>query len=530
MLGSVELPIAPYRSFLVECGSLFTQILLLPQNRLQSEKSRFENLCYTEPIATAQEQNQVKIDSIDIEATIEKAQRLISEDKQLSLASKSMFEIMILIITLLANRLNLDSSNSSKPPSSDPNRKKQRKPKTGNKTGGQKGHVGSTLKKVDDPDRVKVLEIDRRTLPPGNYRQLGFDTRQVFDIDISRVVTEYRAQILEDDNGCRFVASFPKDVTKAAQYGTGLKAHSVYMSQYQLVPYNRIQDHFSDQLHIPISEGSIFNFNQEAYRLLGGFEGWVKNQLAASDFAHADETGINIGGKGHWLHCLSNDDWTLYHADEKRGKDAMDAMGVLPRFNGILCHDHWKPYYRYDCDHALCNAHHIRELTRAWEQDGQQWAEKLKDLLETINRQVADSGGVLDALESQKYRHKYRSIIKLGEIECPEPIRPKKKGKRGRIKRSKSRNLLERLRDFENDTLRFMDNEIVSFTNNLGENDIRMTKVQQKISGCFRSINGARIFCRVRSYLSTCRKQGVTSSQALNLLFSGLLPEFLKQR
>ena len=145
----------------------------------------------------------MKIDSIDIEATIEKAQLLIREDKQLSSATKSMFEIMILIITLLANRLNLNSSNSSKPPSSDPNRKKKRKLKTGNRTGGQKGHVGSTLRKVDDPDRVKVIEIDRRTLPPGKYKQVGFDTRQVFDIDISRVVTEYRAQILEDDDGRR---------------------------------------------------------------------------------------------------------------------------------------------------------------------------------------------------------------------------------------------------------------------------------------------------------------------------------------
>ena len=469
----------------------------------------------------------MKIDSIDIEATIEKAQLLIREDKQLSSATKSMFEIMILIITLLANRLNLNSSNSSKPPSSDPNRKKKRKPKTGKKTGGQKGHVGSTLKRIDDPDKVKVLKIDRRTLPPGEYRQVGFDTRQVFDIDISRVVTEYRAQILEDDDGRRFVASFPKDVTKAAQYGTGLKAHSVYMSQYQLVPYNRIQDHFSDQLHIPVSEGSIFNFNKEAYQHLAQFEIRVKNELANSELAHADETGINIGGDRRWLHCLSNKSWTLYHPHEKRGLDAMNDMGVLPVFKGILCHDHWKPYYRVDCTHALCNAHHLRELTRAWEQDDQQWAQDLGDLLEKINRKVIDAGGALDPKVSARYRRKYRSILKKGETECPEPDRPKKKGKKGRIKRSKSRNLLERLRDYEQDTLRFMDNVIVPFSNNLGENDIRMTKVQQKISGCFRSMDGARMFCRIRSYLSTCRKQGVKSSQALTLLFEGKLPDFL---
>jgi len=469
------------------------------------------------------------IESIDIEATIEKAQDLIRQDKQMSAAAKSMFELLILVITLLANRLNLNSTNSSKPPASDPNREKRPKRKTGKKTGGQKGHVGTTLKKVDDPDKVEVIKIDRRKLPAGQYRQVGFDSRQVFDIDISRVVTEYRAQILEDAKGNRFVASFPEGVTKAVQYGPSVKAHSVYMSQFQLVPYNRIQDYFADQLHLPVSEGSIFNFNKEAFSFLADFENRVKNQLAASDFAHADETGINIGGKGHWLHCISNDDWTLYCPHEKRGTDAMNDMGILPRFKGILCHDHWKPYYKYNCTHALCNAHHLRELTRALEQDGQQWAQKLKTLLETINEKVTDAGGALNAKESKKYRLQYRALIKQAEIECPGPSRPKKKGKRGRIKKTKSRNLLERLRDYEQDTLRFMDNDHVSFSNNLGENDIRMTKVQQKISGCFRSIGGAQIFCRVRSYLSTCRKQGVKASQALDLLFSGKLPDFLLQ-
>jgi len=469
----------------------------------------------------------MKIENIDIEATIEKAQSLIREDKQLSAATKSMFEIMILIITLLANRLNLNSTNSSKPPSSDPNRKKRPKSKTGKKPGGQKGHAGTTLKKVDDPDKVELIKVDRSKLPPGRYREVDFESRQVFDIDISRVVTEYRAQILEDDKGNRFVAAFPEGVTKAVQYGTGLKAHSVYMSQFQLVPYNRIQDYFADQLHIPLSEGSIFNFNKEAFGFLTDFENRVKNKLAGSDFAHADETGINIGGKTHWLHCVSNDSWTLYHPHEKRGTDAMNDMGVLSRFKGILCHDHWKPYYKIDCTHALCNAHHLRELTRAWEQDAQQWARKMKNLLEKLNLRVNEASGALKAQESQKYRLKYRALLKQGEIECPEPSRPNKKAKRGRIKKSKSRNLLERLRDYEQDTLRFMDNENVPFSNNLGENDIRMTKVQQKISGCFRSMDGAQIFCRIRSYLSTCRKQGFKSSYALDLLFNGKLPDFL---
>lgn len=467
----------------------------------------------------------MKIESIDIEATIQKVQTLIREDKQLSVGAKSMFELLILIVSLFANRLNLNSTNSSKPPSSDPNREKRPKKKSNNKPGGQKGHAGKTLEKVDDPDNIEVINVDRRKLPTARYREVGFDARQVFDIDISRVVTEYRAQILEDDQGSRFVAPFPEGVTKAVQYGTSLKSHSVYMSQYQLVPYNRIHDHFADQLNIPVSEGSIFNFNYQAFQLLADFEAWVKDNLASSDLAHADETGINIGGKRHWLHCVSNGYLTFYYPHKKRGTDAMNDMGILPRFQGILCHDHWKPYYKFDCTHALCNAHHIRELTRAWEQDSQQWAKNIKNLLETINRKVNDAGGALDAQESQKYRLKYRSLLREAEIECPEPERPK--GKRGRIKKTKPRNLLERLRDYEHDVLRFIDNELVPFSNNLGENDIRMTKVQQKISGCFRSMDGAHIFCRIRSYLSTCRKNGIKSSHALELLFNGESPDFM---
>ncbi len=470
----------------------------------------------------------MKIENIDIQAAIEKAQSIVHEDKQLSTATKSMFEVLILIITLLVNRLGLNSTNSSKPPSSDPNRKKGTREKTGKKAGGQTGHVGTTLQKVDKPDRIKVIRIDRHKLPAGQYRQAGFETRQVFDIDFSRMVTEYRAQILEDEGGRRFVAPFPKGVNKAVQYGAGIKAHSVYMSQFQLVPYNRICDYFADQLQIPIGEGSIFNFNKEAWQLLGDFENLTKAELAASNLAHADETGININGKRHWLHGLSNDLWTLYHPHEKRGTDAMNEMSVLPVFKGILCHDHWKPYYKYECDHALCNAHHLRELTRSWEQDGQKWALEMKTFLETTHRAVSDAGGALDAEISLKYRQKYRDLIKKAEVECPEPERPKK-GKRGRIKKSKSRNLLERLRDFENDTLRFMDTEYVPFSNNMAENDIRMTKVQQKISGCFRSIEGAKIFCRVRGYLSTCRKHGISSTEALRSLFDGKLPEGLFQ-
>lgn len=318
-------------------------------------------------------------------------------------------------------------------------------------------------------------------------------------------------------------------MTKAVQYGTGLKAHTVYLSQFQLIPNNRIQDYFYGQLHILISEGSIFNFNNQAFEALDTFKNIAKEQLRTSPVAHADETGIKKGGGRFWLRCVSNDFWTLYYPHERRGIEAFEAKGMLPRFAGILCHDHWKPYYRLDCTHALCNAHHLRELTRAWEQDDQQWANDMKKLLEKINAKVIDAGGALSAQQAGQDRSQYRKLIQKTEMECPEPTRPNKKGKRGRIKKSKSRNLLERQRNYENDVLRFMENEDVAFSNNLGENDIRMTKVQQKISGCFRSIEGAKIFCRVRSYLSTCRKQGIKASRALELLFNGKLPGFVNK-
>ena len=469
----------------------------------------------------------MKLESIDIDEALANAKQLLKNEKGLSPGFVASVEIILLLVSLLVNRLGLNSRNSSKPPSSDPNRKKAKKSSGKRKPGGQKGHKGTTLQKIDDPDRIKAIKVDRTKLPNGHYRDIGYESRQVFDIDISRIVTEYRAQILEDENGKRYVADFPENVTRPAQYGNGVKAHSVYMSQYQLVPYGRVEEIFSDQTSIPISSGTIFNFNEDAYDRLETFEALVKSKLIDSPVIHSDETGINIDGKGLWLHCASNDLWTLYYPHGKRGKQAMDEMGVLPEFEGILCHDHWKPYFRYDCQHSLCNAHHLRELERAWEQDDQQWAKKVKTLLIEMNQAVNDAGGQLDARTSLKYRKKYRSILAKAQKECPPPDENKRRGSRGRIKRSKARNLLERLINFEKETLRFMDDANVPFTNNQGENDIRMTKVQQKISGCFRSQKGAAIFCRIRGYSSTCRKHDVSASEALRLLFSGKLPGFI---
>jgi len=470
--------------------------------------------------------------SIEINKTINDVERLLKQDDNVSPALETSINMLLLVVKLLVDRTGLNSRNSSKPPSSDPNRDKNGRPKSGKPRGGQKGHKGYNLEPVDEPDEITPIKIDRRTLPPGDYVESGYDARQVFDIRISRHVTEYRAQILEDVSGNRWVAPFPFGVGRATQYGANIKANAVYMSLFQLIPYERIQTHFSELFGIPISTGSLVNFNADAYQRLDVFEALVKTMLRNAEALHVDETGVNVDGKRLWLHNASNEKWTLIAAHAKRGKEAIDEIDIIPHFSGLLIHDHWKPYYRYErCDHVLCNAHHKRELTRAYEQDGQEWALKMETLLDQVNTKVRLAGGALSKKESQQWRRQYRLLLKTADKECPPPEEdtPEAK-KRGRIARSKSRNLLERLRDYEEDVLRFMDNPLAPYTNNQGERDLRMTKVQQKISGCFRSKMGADIYCRIRSYLSTCRKHGVGVGEALERLFAGKWPDFIQDK
>lgn len=468
------------------------------------------------------------INNIDVDATVKKVRQLLAQETNLSPALRSTLEVLILVVQLLAGRLSLNSRNSSQPPSKDRFPTREKKPQDGgNKPGGQPGRVGTTLQKIADPDAIEILALDRASLPPGEYQDIGYECRQVFDIDIQRVVTEYRAQILQDLEGRRHTAAFPPSVTKAVQYGNGVKAQAVYLSQYQLIPYQRVQEHFQDQLQLPISAGSVFAFNQQAYALLEQFEQRLIAKLLAAQVLHSDETGINIAAKTHWLHCVSNPQWTLYYAHAKRGLEALRDKNALPRFTGILVHDHWKPYFQLQCRHALCNAHHLRELTYAHEQEGQLWAKQMIELLLAIQQAVLSRGGALPEAQAADYRRHYRTLLQQAEAECPPPDPDKQPGQRGRPKRSKSRNLLERLLNYEQETLRFMTDAEVPFTNNQGENDIRMTKVQQKIAGCFRSQEGADIFCRVRSYLSTCRKNRVSATQALTMLFDGTLPDFI---
>ncbi len=261
----------------------------------------------------------LKIEDIDADSAINSVKALLEKERDMSPALKSALEVLLILVSLLLNK----------------------------KPGGQKGHNGTTLVQADDPDEVTELMIDRRTLPKGTpYQAVGQEIRQAIDIDISRFVTEYRAQILEDNQENRFVAPFPEGVSRPVQYGLGIKANAVYLSQYQLIPYDRIRDHFQNQVHIPVSVGSVFNFNKEAYAQLEPFEQWAKKQFAQSDLMHADETGINIGGKRHWLRGVSDIEDYL----KKQRPNARHQMKANERENGASSNDRKPEACWRDCE------------------------------------------------------------------------------------------------------------------------------------------------------------------------------------
>ena len=477
----------------------------------------------------------MKLKNVDVSSELKKVEEYLESHKNLSVEIVTLIRMLMMIISLMMNFFGANSKNSGKPPSQDPFRKKNGRTKTGKKAGGQQGHAGVTLQPVDEPDEIINLKIDPKTLPKNRtFTELPSQKRQEFNIKITTFITEYQAQVLMDNYGEKYVAQFPKGIDGVVQYGSTVRGMAVYLSNYQMLPFERMNDFFRHQIGLPISTGSLVNMNAEASKLLLEFEQAVKRALIKSSLIYHDETGINIAGKTHWLHSASNELWTLFCAHKRRGNEAMNDIGILPNFSGIVMHDNWASYFIYECVHALCNAHHIRELTRAAEDDAQKWAAEMIALLLNIKKEVDEcSDGKLSTERIAARNNEYDTLLIQAELECPPPLpdplpETGQKKKCGRQKKTKSRNLLERLRDRKAATLLFMENQSVPFTNNQAERDLRMTKVQQKISGCFRSENGADDFCRIRSFISTCIKQGEDVSLALNNLFRGKLPDFLK--
>lgn len=432
-----------------------------------------------------------------------------------------------------------DSHNSSKPPSSDGPKSPLRKTtslrgKSGKKSGGQPGHQGHTLLMVAQPDTIIALSppaCERCQQELATVEVTREERAQVWDVPPLRLhVSEYRAQVKVCPCCQRETrAAFPEGLEPAAvQYGPMTKALAVYLQCVHLLPYARTCQILSDLLGTSFSQASLqAALRASSTRVEAALE-HIKQGLINSQVMHNDETGLRIAGQRRWLHVAATAHLTYYQSHEKRGKAATDAIGILPHFQGISVHDSWASYLEYSCLHALCNAHYLRELTFIAERYKQHWADELKDLLLEIKAQVAlarsQGQAVLPWAMRQQYEERYQLLVEQG-IAANPPL-PPKKGTRSPLRGDEVRNLLHRLRVYQALILRFMHQFIVPFDTNLAEQDIRMMKVQQKISGGFRTPEGATIFCRLRSYLSTMRKQGVHLLTALHHVFLGspLLP------
>lgn len=435
-------------------------------------------------------------------------------------------------VSELKRRLAQNSRNSSRPPSSDglskPPPKSLRRP-SGRKPGGQEGHRGGHLEKVAVPDEIvdhvpSVCAGCEADL--SDAQAVGYQARQVFDLPEIRLRSrEHRAHTRRCACGHETTAVFPAAVSAPTQYGPRVRALGLYLVGYQHLPYVRAARLMSDWLGAPVSTGTLVAFIARGAEDLQPFLDHVHAEIISSPVVHFDETGARAEGKLRWLFCSSTETLTFYSLHDKRGFDGLDHAGVLPNFTGIAVHDGFKPYRNYThVQHALCNVHHLRELLGIIEGDPddpqQFWAVRmdrlLRDLHTTVQRARASGEDWLDPGELAGYRAAYEQIITLGHHTNPAGTIPT--GKRGVIRQTPTHNLLVRLDRDREHVMRFAHDFRVPFDNNPAERDIRMIKLQQKISGCWRTITGAEQFLAIRSYLSTITKRHQPIAQALTAL------------
>jgi transposase len=432
----------------------------------------------------------------------------------------------------LEAQLAKDSHNSSKPPASDglARKTKSLRRRSGKKPGGQIGHRGETLRLVATPDDVVEhlpLACVGCQIPLDEEAPVVLrERRQVQDLPPVRlVVTEHQALHVRC-LACQTVTAgtFPAEAPSRAQYGPRLRALAVYLVEQQLVPYGRVRELLADLFGAKLSLGTLVEWVSHAAATLEPVETAIKATLSRAPVLHCDETGVRQAGHLAWVHVASTNRLTHYAVHPKRGAEATSEIGILPRFRGVSVHDGWKPYRTHTtCQHALCNIHHLRELTFLEEQYGQTWAKHLKDLLREMTA-AADQARLAGARQlppqdRDRFVSCYEELLATGLAANPPPPRPPHH--RGRQKQSPARNLLERLWLGQDEVLAFLDNLAIPFDNNQAERDLRMLKVQQKVSGCFRSTRGGTAFGRIRGYLSSLSKQGVKRLAALEAIFTG---------
>ena len=433
--------------------------------------------------------------------------------------------------------LNKNSSNSGKPPSSDGLKKsiKNNRKKSGRSSGGQPGHRGNTLNKVEKPDIVVEYKTPCECDCGHNLENVESTkkTRQVFDIPKPQpIVTEY----VSNEKVCPgcgkvHITEFPPKVTQPVQYGENILALMTYLTQYQLLPLKRATETIFSITGLIVSEGTLVNAAHALYKKLESAVEGIKGQITNSNVTHFDETGMRSEGKTKWMHVASTESLTYYEVHDKRGEKAALDIGILPDFKGTAVHDHWKPYYRFtDCMHSECNSHHLRALQDVADNYHQDWAGNMGSTLLEIYSRVEDlkECGVIEmpALEIEQWNMRYHKIIEEGIKEDADKS-PVVLNRWDKPKKSKPLQLLLKLQQYDIETLAFMYDFEIPFTNNLAERDLRMQKLRQKISGCFRGKNGANEFCRIRSYISTARKNGKDAMDAIASAIKGqpFIPE-----
>lgn len=444
----------------------------------------------------------------------------------------------------LEARLAKDSHNSGKPPSSDG--LKRQLPKTrslrrrsGKQPGGQLGHHGETLRLVATPDAVvehlpRVCAGCHAPLRAEAAAVVLRERRQVQEVPPLRLhVTEHQALHLCCPS-CQTVTagSFPVEAPSRVQYGPRLRALAVYLVEQQLVPYSRVRELLAHLFGAHLSLGTLVSWVQQAAARLEPVEAAIKAALRHAPVLHSDETGVRQAGRLAWAHVASTERLTHYAIHPKRGGAATESIGILPGYRGVSVHDGWAAYRaNVACRHALCNIHHLRELTFLEEQYQQPWAKELKHLLlemkAAVERARAQHQQHLPADQRDAFVARYEALLAAGLATNPPPERRSPR-RRGRLKQSPARNLLERLWLGKQQVLAFLDDLTIPFDNNQAERDLRMLKVQQKVSGCFRAPSGATAFARIRGYLSSLAKQGVALLPALEAVFAGqpLYPSF----
>lgn len=435
-------------------------------------------------------------------------------------------------LTALEDRLAKDSHNSHLPPSRDlpPKPKSLRRP-SGHKPGGQPGHSGTTLAWSDDPDHALVhhpTTCARCGATLSAAEVVGERRRQVVDLPPLRLETTEHVAEQRRCARCGHVtpAAFPTDARGPVSYGSQLRGLAVYLKAYQLLPYARIQELLSDLFGDSCSTGTVATAMADCDEALGDTETAIQQALQRAAVAHFDETGLRVAGQQQWVHVACTDRLTHYGVQPRRGATGMEAVGVLPGFTGVAVHDGLHGYRTFACAHALCNVHHLRELTFVAEQYQQTWAADFTAWLQELKATVAaarDAGAAqLDPAVVGQAHRRYRARARAGL--AANPPQPKAPSTPGPPKRSVGGKLAERLGRYELEALAFLHDFRVPFDNNQAERDLRMVKVQQKISGTFRTALGAAQFARIRGSLSTARKQGYSPLTALQAACAGTPP------